>query len=424
MTSDQIFIAVRGMVVFAAVGVASAAFAQNDGPVPRVAAIVTAYYENSHADLIVSRLLQSQTLDGRGEYPRLRLASLYTDQVPDNDISRRLSREYGFPIYDNVAHALTLGGEQLAVDGVLLIAEHGQYPESPTGQFVFPKRRLFAEIVAVMEKSQRSVPVFCDKQLADNWEDAKWLYDTASRLKIPLMAGSSLPVLWRYPPVDIDSRRPLREIVATSYHRLDSYGFHALEVVQTLAEHRLGGETGVSAVQCLEGAAVWEAGQRGVYDRRLLAEALRRLKEQPLPNGKPIEELVERPTLFLIEYKDGLRASIFTLNYAVAEWAAAWSYADASDSTAVMSTLFWTQEQRPFAHFSHLVAGVERMMHTGQPTWPAERTLVTSGLLDALLISRHTGGQRRATPQLEISYRSQWQWNQPPPPPVTRPIGK
>src|SRR5690606_23217951 len=130
-----------------------------------------------HADMLAGRLLQTDTLDGKGDTPSLELVSLYTDQVPENDISRKLSSQHGFPIFRTVEETLTLGTGKLAVDGVLLIAEHGKYPESPTGQFQFPKRRLFAEIADVFRKSGRVVPVFCDKHLADTWEDAKWIYD-------------------------------------------------------------------------------------------------------------------------------------------------------------------------------------------------------------------------------------------------------
>ena len=213
------------------------------------------------------------------------------------------------------------------MDGVLLIAEHGNYPVSDTGQVVYPKRRMFEQIAATFRASGRSAPVFIDKHLADNWTDAKWIYDTAKELNAPLMAGSSLPVLWRYPPDDVRRGAKLKEIVAVSYHTLDAYGFHALEIVQALAERRAGGETGVASVQCLTGKAVWEAEKSGVYDRRLLDDALSRLKERPLPPGKKIEELVSEPVLFVINYRDGLRANVFTLNHAVGEWAAAWRYA-------------------------------------------------------------------------------------------------
>jgi hypothetical protein len=392
---------------------------------PKVAGITTEYRHNSHADVLLSRMLETDTLDGKGERPAMSLVSLVTDQVPPSDTSRELSKRHGFPIFDAIGRALALGKEKtLAVDGVLLIAEHGNYPVSDTGQVVYPKRRMFEQIAATFRASGRSVPVFIDKHLADNWTDAKWIYDTAKELNAPLMAGSSLPVLWRYPPEDVRRGAKLKEIVAVSYHTLDAYGFHALEIVQALAERRAGGETGVKSVQCLAGKAVWEAEKSGVYDRRLLDEALSRLKERPLPPGKKIEELVAEPVLFVINYRDGLRANVFTLNHAVGEWAAAWRYAsDEQNGGEPSSALFWTQEARPFMHFAHQLMGVERMMQTRNPTWPVERTLLTSGVLDALLISKRDGGKALATPWLDIRYESKWDWRQPPPPPPGRPIG-
>ncbi|MGH7201092.1 MAG: hypothetical protein ACREJB_10840, partial [Planctomycetaceae bacterium] len=205
-----------------------------------------------------------------------------------------------------------------------------------------------------------------------------------------------------------------------SYHTLDAYGFHALEMVQCLVERRHGGETGISSVQCLTGDAVWKAGDEGVFDRRLLETALSRLKEQPLPAGKTVEQLAREPVLFVIDYKDGLRANVLTLNGAVGEWACAWRDAEGE----VDSTLFWTQEARPYHHFNYLLQGIEKMMFTGEPTWPVERTLLTSGALDALLISKKDGGRRIATPYLEFSYQTDWQWTQPPPPPPGRPSGE
>jgi hypothetical protein len=261
--------------------------------------------------------------------------------------------------------------------------------------------------------------VFCDKHLADNWQDAKWIYDTARRLQVPLMAGSSLPTLWRYPPADVRRGAKLKEIVAVSYHTLDAYGFHALEMVQCLAERRAGGETGIKSVQCLVGDAVWEAEKTGVYDRALLDTALGRLKWRPIPEGKRIEDLVPEPILFVIDYQDGLRANVFTLNGAVGEWASAWKYAD---EDGVESTLFWTQEARPFMHFTYLLLGIEKLMLTGRPAWPVERTLLTSGTLDALLRSKRDGGVRIETPELAIRYTSDWNWQQPPEPPADRPI--
>jgi hypothetical protein len=362
--------------------------------------------------------LQTDTLDGKGQRSPLELKSLYADQVGERDLSRTLASKHGVAVHDSVARALALGGDKLAVDGVLLVAEHGNYSESDTGQIVYPKRRMFAEIADVIERSGRPVPVFSDKHLADNWQDAKWIYDTAQRLKVPLMAGSSLPTLWRYPPVDVRRGAQIKEIVAVSYHRLDTYGFHALEMVQCLAERRAGGETGVKSVQCLVGDAVWRAEQAGAYDAALLDAALSRLKWRPIADRKQLVDLVPEPVLFVIDYHDGLRTNVFTLNGAVGEWASAWKYADESKESA----LFWTQEARPFMHFTYLLLGIEKMMLTGRPAWPVERTLLTSGTLDALLRSKRDGSIRIDTPELAIKYTSDWNWQQPPEPPADRPI--
>jgi hypothetical protein len=277
---------------------------------------------------------------------------------------------------------------------------------------------MFGEIVKVFEHSGRVVPVFSDKHLEDDWTDIAWIWEQKERLKIPLMAGSSLPTLWRYPPADVKRDEPLKEIVAVSYHRLDTYGFHALEMVQCLAERRKGGETGIQQVRCLRGDAVWEAGKSGLFDQRLLEEALSRLKERPLTAGQSLPQRVKEPALFVLDYDDGLRASILTANGAVGEWTVAWRYGDGCSE----STCFWTQEARPFMHFTYLLQGAERMIHTGRPTWPPERTLLTSGALDALLVSYAAGGKTIPTPQLKIRYLPTHTWQQPPEPPTARPI--
>ncbi len=389
----------------------------DETPSRRVAAIVTEYRHNSHADLIVSRLVLTDKLDGTGRDSPLRLASLYTDQKPPNDISRLLAASHRFPIKTNIADALTLGTSNLAVDGILLIAEHGDYPFSATGNHQFPKRRFWDEVFKVFRKSGRVVPVFSDKHLADNWQDAKFIYDTACELKVPLMAGSSLPGSWRYPPADVARNARIEQIVAFTYHTTDSYGFHGLEAVQSLAEQRDGGETGVSSVQCLNGNAVWKAIDEGAVDAELLAAALKR--DPRYEKGGTIDrKAVHDPKLLIVEYDDGLRAFLLEVNDAVGNWTAAWRY---RDDHRIESTLFWTQEGRPAAHFTLLLNAIEKMMLTGKPTWPVERTLLTSGVLDALLQSQSAGGARISTPYLRIAYQPTWRWKQPPPPPPGRP---
>lgn len=383
-----------------------------------VAAVVTTYYHNSHADIIASRLLQTYTLDGQGEESPLALASLYTDQKADRDISRRLAASHRFPIHESIERTLTLDTGELAVDGVLLIAEHGDYPESETGNTQYPKRRFFDETVAVFEASDRVVPVFMDKHVADNWADIEHIHQTAQAMDIPMMAGSSLPVTWRRPAADVERGAELEQIVALSFHTLDGYAFHALEFVQALAEQRAGGETGIEAVQTRTGQAVWDAMDSGFVDPALFDEAWERLPRH-LNGDRPLEEAVDEPVLFTWWYADGLVAHVLTLNGAVAEWSGAWRYGETGE---IESAQFWTQEGRPGMHFTHLLHGIERMMLTGEPAWPVERTVLTSGALDALLRSKMKGDVRIETPHLDaIEYESNWRWQQPPPPPPTRP---
>jgi hypothetical protein len=387
----------------------------------RVAAVTTVYTHNSHADVILSRLLQGENLDFKSRRPDLELVSLYVDQFPETDMSRRLQREHGFRLTASIGEALTLGGDRLAVDGVLLVGEHGVYPPGPRGEETYPRRRFFDEAVAVFEASKRSVPVFTDKHLSHTWADSRAMYDIARRLGFPLMAGSSVPLTWRRPSLDVRAGARLKEALAVSYHTLYGYGFHALEMLQCLAERRRGGETGVRRVQTLEGPAVWEEGR---FDIRLLDEALAHLT-RPVRGATAAQRLatlkkdVPRPVAFVIEYRDGFKATVLTLNHAIGEWSIAWRQEGAPDAEAA---LFWTQEARPLGHFSLLVRGIEEMIHTGKPTWPVERTLLTSGMMSFLLDSRARGGAVVDTPELNIRYKPTFAWQDPGAPPPSRPL--
>ena len=399
---------------------------------PRVAAITTTYYHNSHADVLISRLLEGNSLDGKGDFPRLKLASLYIDQVSSDkpgfrDVGRDLAARHRVPLAASVSEALTLGTGKLAVDGVLIIAEHGVYPLAPDGQIQYPKRRFAEEVIKVFESSGRSVPVFNDKHLADTWEDAKWFYDASQRLHFPLMAGSSVPVTWRKIDEAVKPGQKLKECLALNYGPLEGYGFHALEALQCLIEQRHNsqrsgdnrGETGVRAVRHLSGNAAWAALKPDVFDRELLMHLLGSLQERPWPAGKTPEEVVkDPPVLFQIEYRDGLKASVLTLDWHVADWAVACRDAETGK---LSSTVFWTQEWRPLQHFAFQLAGVERMMHSGVPSWPVERTLLTTGILDALFTAQPSP-EWRATPQLVVEYRTDWKFQQQPPPPPNRPL--
>src|SRR5437763_16015298 len=167
---------------------------------PKIAAVCTAYFKYSHTQHIVDRLLDGYGWNGTHHYPPMDLVSLYVDQVGQTDLSReRAERHPSMKIYPSIAEALTLGGGKLAVDGVVLVGEHGNYPRNEKGQTKYPRYEFFQKIVEVFRKSGKTVPVFNDKHLSWKWDWAKEMFDTSRAMKFPMMAGSSLPVTWRVP---------------------------------------------------------------------------------------------------------------------------------------------------------------------------------------------------------------------------------
>jgi hypothetical protein len=133
---------------FAAALTAKTAFGSGVAAKLPVAAIVTTYGPDTHADAIVTKILEGYAHDG-GPGPGLKLTSLYVDQQHPKGMSRALAEKHGFQIAKSIDEALTVRGNRLAVSGVLIIAEHGLYPyDADTGQKQYPRRRLFDEVTA------------------------------------------------------------------------------------------------------------------------------------------------------------------------------------------------------------------------------------------------------------------------------------
>ena len=134
---------------------------------PRVAALVTEFTYRSHAHVLLENFLEKYLFRGRLTDPGVDVVSLYVDQFPEKgDMARDAAAKYGFRIYPTIAEALTLGGSEMAVDGVLSIAEFGKYPVNERGQIMYPRKQFWDETVAVFRQSERVVPVFNDKQLS------------------------------------------------------------------------------------------------------------------------------------------------------------------------------------------------------------------------------------------------------------------
>ncbi len=253
--------------------IVSSLAATSPEPVRKVAGILTWSKRGSHADVLIGKILEGWRCDG-GVGPRLELASLYVDQFPEDDMARALSEKHGFPIFNSIEDALSLQSDALAVDGVLSIGEHGDYPTNSKGQKLYPRKRFFEGITRAFRQLGRVVPVFSDKHLGPVWEDAKWMYDQAQALNIPFMAGSSLPVSFRQPDWAPPMGSSMMAAVGVGYSGLDIYGTHTLEVYQAMVERRLGGETGVRSVQWFGAVEMWQKVEDGTVDAKVLQAAL------------------------------------------------------------------------------------------------------------------------------------------------------
>ncbi|MCX6594291.1 MAG: hypothetical protein NTZ56_22480 [Acidobacteria bacterium] len=357
---------------------------------PRVAAVVTEYRYYSHADVVCGRIFDGYAVNGKRQAPRTEIVSMFTAQTPENDMARELCSRHGIPLYKTIREALTLGGSKLAVDAVVFIGEHGNYPMNELGQKLYPRFELFSEVLAVYRDSGRSVPTFFDKHLSYSWEKAKKLYDEAAALKVPWFAGSSLPVTVRIPDVSLPVGVEFEDACVIGFGDADAYGFHLLEVLQCMVERRKGGETGVAAVRMVEGP-------EAAPDKDPLAEEA--MARQP---GRRTNMLTRQPVRFDIEYRDGLKTRVYILNGAVQHFTFA---ARVRGQLKPLSCLFnMSHETRPLPHFDGLVSRIEEMFVTGRPPYPVERTLLTTGILAHLFDSKLKRYQRIETPALEIRY--------------------
>jgi hypothetical protein len=243
------------------------------------------------------------------------------------------------------------------------------------------------------------VPVFNDKHLSYNWPDAKHMYDTAREMKIPFLAGSTLPLVQRVPPLVLERDCELDEALALGYGPLEGFGFHTLEVLQCLVERRRGGETGVKRIEAVTGNGIWEAERAGRWSRRLFDAAL---ASAPVYRaGKPETLMNQNAAFFLIEYRDGLRATAAMALGVTASWAFS---AKLAGQVAPVATWFYCPEKRPFVNFVFLLKAIENMIRTGRASYPVERTLLTSGMIDAAMRSL-AEGRPIETPYLDVHYQ-------------------
>jgi len=250
--------------------------------------------------------------------------------------------------------------------------------------------------------------VFNDKHLSYSWERAKRMFDWAQELKFPFMAGSSLPVTWRRPELELPLGTPIEDALIAAYGPIEVYGFHALEALQTMLERRKGGETGIHAVTCLTGKDVWKAADDGRWNWDLLEAALTRSESvnpgdvrRNVGSMAVLGQPQAPPTAFLLEYRDGLKATVLLLTGHLQDHC----FAAKIKGEAKPASCMFHLPPPPGARFMDcLVANIEKLLETGKSPYPVERTLLTSGALDAAMTSHYLRGARQETPQLDVRY--------------------
>jgi hypothetical protein len=230
------------------------------------------------------------------------------------------------------------------------------------------------------------------------------------------MAGSSLPVTWRTPSIEMPLGARIRDAMCVCYGGVDSYDYHGLETLQCMVERRRGGETGVKWLQAYRGESFWRAHQQGVWPKDLFEAALCRshtLKpsregfNHVFPSDEGLRALVKDPVAYQYEHHDGLRCTMLLMSGLIEDF----NFAAHVDG---QRRIFSTQMYLPMPpartslanFFSPLVNNVEQMYLTGRETYPLERTLLTTGLTAAGVESLFRENVRYDTPHLAIRYQA------------------
>ena len=386
-------------------------------------AIITTFWDwRSHANHMGERFLCGYPRDGRWHRPDFDVVGVFVDQSSEEDLSQRRAEEFGFTLYSSIAEALRLGTDALAVDGVLLIGEHGDYPANDKGQKLYPRYEYFKQVVDVYRRSRRTAPLFSDKHLSWNFKWASEMVETSREMGFGFMAGSSLPVSRRLPSRELPPNTQVEEAVAVADGGIDGGDIHIIEAMQSILERRRGGETGIKAVQALRGDSFWKAmaagsWKDGGWDRQLFESALSRCNTiSPVrPNYGVVYPTLEdmrrmAPTAYAyrFEYSDGLKATVVQFQKRSGK-----DPGVVGDRTLaarlhggdIFSLLFYLPYYSMRNFFNPQVHHIETLFKTNKSPYPVERTLLTTGMTAAGIESLFQKQKRLETPHLAIRYQ-------------------
>ena len=348
-------------------------------PTLKIAVVATAYTPNSHADVIVRRWVNPFPTDAEYEWTgaRTRIVSMAILQKGDTDLSREVCRDNDIHDCESVENALTLGTNDLAVDAIMIIGEHGEFPENEFQQKLYPRKELLDQVLAVFDRSGRVVPIFFDKHFSWNVDFAKEMYGGLESRSIPWFGGSSLSLCPMLPPPGDLHGEEFEEVVVTTWSALEAYLFHGLEVLEAVVEQRRGGESGVESIIAWRDETAWAAMDRGEFSPDLLEAALRSVGGEVWPSFQTWCAKRDQPLeIFQLRYKDGLKATIVRLNGIIRKWAFA-ARLDGRELPVAAAPMAGTAEQGT-PHFARLARRIEDFFLTGQSPVPRTRLYVTT----------------------------------------------
>ena len=372
---------------------------------PRIAVLASFWgATRSHADWIVNKLIDGYWWDGVYTPSRVEVVSIYLHQQDTSELGQKVAKAKNIPVYKTVAEAVTLGGQELAVDGVVIVAEHGEYPTDLKGHWLLPRWWIYDQVIRVFEQSKRSVPVFNDKHLSYDWDEAKWMFDKSRELNFPLTGGSSIPVYYRKPEIEIPIDTPIKNSIVLGGTGDEGAIFHAIDVLQAFVERRKGGESGVKAVQSIRGAETWKWVAANPWAAKLVDSVAESFEFKP---GYFQESA--NTNMCLIEYNDGTKAAV------IGGRGVGWTYAGEIAGKAeptIVSMLGWAGPYDQYHASNAQPHWITEMMVTKKEPFNAERLLLSTGITNHYMESNWKNGsyaavgRRLDTPVLNIKYRS------------------
>lgn len=397
---------ITGMAGLAALtGIAAGTVTQTAQKRPRIACLVSFWSApGSHADWIITKLMDGYWWQGAHTPSQVDVVSVYIHQFDTSELGQKICKSKGIPIFKTVDEAVTLGGKELAVDGVVIVGEHGNYPTDLKGHWLLPRWWIYQQVIRVFEQSNRSVPVFNDKHLSYNWDDAKWMFDKSRELGFPLTGGSSIPYYFRKPEIELAIDTPIKNSIVVGGASDEGAIFHCIDVLQAFVDRRKGGETGVKSVQSIRGPETSKWVERNPWAGKLLDSIA---KSFDLKKG--IFQENPQANVCIVEYNDGTKAAVISGSDV------GWTYAgeiEGQKEPTIISMLGWPGPYSQYHASNGQPHWIIEMMVTWKEPYNAERLLLSTGIVNQYMESNWENGhyspvgRRIETPFMNMTYRS------------------